>query len=139
MAKITLKTICKDIVLAQVCSDAGKRIYKLYLNNEVLDNKAKYFKYKDKVHYCLRAIRQIDNVPYLGATYHVSYEGNNMCIVYFNIHINGMKYQVSFHNPGQSENSELRKYVGKTPRIRWNKKVAGSRAACEKLISIFGY
>ena len=93
MARISLESICKDIVLAQACSDAGKNIkFIVERTNDLCFKKAWSFDYKDKSHYILRAISQINNSKFLGVRYHVSDDKEfRGCIVYFQVSIPGNK------------------------------------------------
>ena len=137
--KPTFKSICQDIIYAQICSDSGKGIEALPFNRMHNGKKCHYYAYDDKNFYILRAIKQIDASKYLGVTYYVcrEYEYGDNLIIYFNIKADKKKFQVSFHSPGFDDtNIPLRSYVGKTHIIRWDKK--SSRSACEHLIKILG-
>lgn len=141
MAKITLESICKDIVLAQVGSDAGKEIDKLacIARTSCLD-KAYEYKYNDKSFYLLRAIQQVYNSKFLGVRYYVSNDKEfKGCIVYFQVTLPGHKsMQVSFHTPHWDKRvEEIRKYVNKTRPIRWDKK--SSRETCFHIIKYFNW
>lgn len=137
MSKITNISIIRDIVYAQVCSDAGKGIYEIKGQNPNFKSCEQY-KYKDKNFYLLRAIKQIENSKYIGITYYVSREEvRDNLIVYFNIKVNNIKYQMSFHSPGfEKSNIPLREYVDKTPVIRWRKRYS-CRETAKTLIKIF--
>lgn len=142
MAKITFETICKDIVSAQVASDAGKRIFDLYQkSNTDLFLKPYWYDYKDKSFYLLRAIQQIDHVKFCGVRYYVSNDVEfGGSIVYFQVSIPGYKHthQVSFHVPGWDKNVEkVRKYEDKTRRLRWDQK--SSQETCFRIIRYFNW
>lgn len=140
MAKITFESICKDIVLAQACSDAGKGIKFIPdRTSSLCFKKAWTFDYSDKSHYILRAICQINNSKFLGVRYHVSDDKEfRGCIVYFQVSIPGHKHssQVSFHVPEWDKNvKRVKGFVGKTPLLRWDKK--SSRNTCISIIKYF--
>lgn len=140
MAKITFESICKDIVLAQACSDAGKNInFIVERTSDLCFKKAWRFDYKDKSHYILRAINQISNSKFVGVRYHVSDDKEfRGCIVYFQVSIPGHKHtmQVSFHVPEWDKNvKRVKGFVGKTPTLRWDKK--SSRNTCISIIKYF--
>lgn len=142
MAKITFKSICKDIVSAQIASDAGKHISDLYQKaNNDLFSKPYYYKYRDKSFYLLRAIQQIDHTKFCGVRYYVSNDTEfGGCIVYFQVSIPGYKYthQASFHVPGWDKNVEkIKGFEGKTRSIRWDEK--SSRESCFKIIRYFNW
>ena len=140
MAKITLKSIVKDICYAQCCSDAGKYIYMLsyFSSNAKVFNKCEYFAYEDKAFYIKRAIDQIRHAPYVGVNYYIDIDMRENYIVYFNIKVGDKRYQVSFHVPGFDNNNKLLweyQDFGRRP-IRW-KSSHSSRDNCIKLIKIF--
>lgn len=139
MAKINLEAICKNIVLAQIASDAGKSIYELQFDDGSYSKAVKYA-YKNKSNYLLRAIQQIDSSPYIGIRYFVSEDTEfNGVICYFQIKLaNHKTIQASFHVPGFDENmKKFLKYTGRRKRIRWDEK--SSRYTCFCLIEYFGW
>lgn len=137
MAKINLEAICKNIVLAQIASDAGKDIYELHLDDNSY-NKASSYAYQNKSQYLLRAIQQIDNSPYIGVKYYVQEDSEFKGVIcYFQIKLADHKtIQASFHVPGFDENmKKFLKYTGRRKRIRWDEK--SSRYTCFQLIEYF--
>lgn len=102
-----IKVIIKNIILAQVASDAGKGIYELYkktppsLKKEV--KTAEHFKYRRKDVYIQNAIKIINTTPRCGINYWcikaLDQNGYPSVITYFDIKVNEQRYQVSFHSP----------------------------------------
>lgn len=125
------KYIAKQIILAQIASDGGKR------QNDVLQRitpllpiSKKYYKkgYKNKDHCIIEAIKAIQKNPNTGFHYHVKvdrtlYSGAHVFIVYFNFKIGTEAYQVSFHSF-----SNLWRYVNKKCVTRWKKKHSSKEA-----------
>lgn len=134
------KYIAKQIVLAQIASDGGKR------QNDVLKRvtpllpiSRKYYKkgYKNKDHCIMEAIKVIQKNPNTGFHYHVKvdrtlYSGAHVFIVYFNFKINGESYQVSFHCF-----SNMWRFVNKHCVTRWKKKHSSKEAVIKLAYYLF--
>lgn len=143
MKKIILKNILKNIILAQVASDAGKRIYDISpfspssLKREV--KTAERFGYKNKDKYIQNAIKIINTTPRCGINYWCvktpDQNGYDSMLTYFDIKLNGKRFQVSFHSPYNWTN--LTSYNKKGRLTRWTKELEGSRNACIELLKIF--
>lgn len=87
---------------------------------------------KDKA--IMSAIKMIDSHKYMGVNYFIKLNDNSeAAIVYFNLKLDGKRYQVSFH----SFSRELKKLAGKGSPCRWEKKVS-SRETCQILLKLCG-
>ena len=120
--------IIEMIILTQIASDAGKNIFddKIVLAGAAREY-AEETGYGSKAYYERSAIELINKVPGCGINYWVSED----LIVYFDIRLNGKRYQISFHNPNTS--IILGKYVGKGRKTRWTCDIDGSRKAAREL------
>jgi hypothetical protein len=132
-------TIMRAVVNAQRASDAGKGIY-VIPDNSRSASQAQKRGYRSKDFWILRAIQQINSVGFNKSRtrFHVESDKGDSVIVYFlfmEVNESGKRSamrQISFHVPyiGGGDNTdlyEIRKYLGKTPRIRWNGKIGESR------------
>lgn len=123
------KKIARDIVLAQVASDAGKNIFHTELNQLEMPSiwEAENEGYANKDKYILRALDRISKNPNTGFKFSVKELGFDRYIVYFSFKINEKKYQVSFHSFERS----LLRFAINSAGTRWDKK--SSRDACVAL------
>lgn len=138
-----VKNIIKNIILAQVASDAGKYVYTIknytppILLKEV--KAAEHFGYNRKEIYIQNAIKIINKTPRCGINYWCikapDQNGYDSIITYFDIKANGKRFQISFHSPyNRTLLSDMNKKGRKT---RWEKRENGSRNACIELLKIF--
>lgn len=129
----TEEAIIRAIIMAQIASDAGKGIHAIFLPG---GNNPGRTGYQSKEFYELRALKMIDSTPRCGINYWVEFtpdqNGFESVLVYFDIKVNGKRYQVSFHNPGH-QTMELWGYVNRGRKTRWTHEIYGSRYACEEL------
>lgn len=135
--------IIKNIILAQVASDAGKGIYIIrdyippILSKEV--KTAEYFGYKRKDFYIQNAIKIINTTPRCGINYWCRYaldqNGYGCMLVYFDIKSNGKRHQISFHSPYNRTKLDKFYHMGRT--TRWDKKINGSREAAIYFLKYF--
>lgn len=127
------KYISKQIILAQVASDAAKGIYEL--RPAVRETIPSYRIYERKGYSgkdaCIkRVLTAIQNKKHSGFYYHVRADhvhgGHKYCyLVYFNFKIEGSRFQISFHSF-----TDLRRYVSANKtQTRWQKK-NDSRTSC---------
>lgn len=135
MKNTIMRDVARAIVRAQACSDAGKYIYSLQLN-EYSTWKLIERKYEAKNEQILKAIGLIFRFgsEQAGARYDVvkCTEGYVPFLVYFTYYINGQKRQISFHTYSNK--------IGKLCRnskVRWDHK--DSRKNCEELINYFEF
>lgn len=139
-----MNKIVRQIILlvanAQRHSDEGKVLrnsrnwYYEGDTQEVIAFSKNYGKYgyDGKTQAILAAIALIDKHPYMGVSYYVKDDGNSV-ILYFNLKLDGKRYQVSFH----AFESKLRKLAGKGSPCRWEKKMS-SRETCQELLRLCG-
>lgn len=121
------KNIAKAIIAAQMCSDAGKGLFRL--KNQKLAYKAKK-KYPQKDTEILKAIEQINRLNNTGFYYSVKHDYDiAYYIVYFNFQLDGKRKQISFH----SFDRRLEKFVSSKCSTRWDKK--DSREAARELMA----
>lgn len=134
------KYIAKQIVLAQICSDAGKNIHELKLKEKNVLYRNIDAGYAGKEDAIKRAITKINSLGSVKSGFHF-YVTNNSgnryypYLIYFNFEIHGERKQVSFH----SANKEFERYVkkGTSHRITWDHK--SSRGSCKALINMFDF
>ncbi len=127
-----IKKIIEKVILAQIASDAGKGIYDLVdTSSKVIGKEVKRAVrqgYDVKVKYILDAIKLVNATPKCGVNYYVintpDQNGHDSDLVYFDIRLNGMRYQVSFHSPVGS----FAPYYNKGRKTHWDEK--SSRKAC---------
>lgn len=132
MKKELNRYVAKQIILAQVASDAGKGIY--LLGQELKQTIPIYKVYEKKGYYakdtCIKkALKTIQSKKNSGFFYHVKVaypcNHNRHCfLIYFNFQIENMRFQVSFHSF-----SNMWRYVNQKCNTRWQKKI-NSRTAC---------
>lgn len=129
----TEKAIIRAIIMAQVASDAGKRQHLVYLPGAQY---AASGKYRTKSFYELRALKMITTSPRCCINYRCELapdqNGYPSVLIYFDIRVDGARYQVSFHNPSRKA-SDLMPFVGTGRKTRWTREIGGSTKACQKL------
>ena len=132
------KEISKNIILAQVASDAGK---KLEATVEIQGSRgAKDLGYGLKVNYIMTAIKLIRKNKTQFSYWVESTPDQNSygsVIVYFECILWGEKLQVSFHTPESLVPREMWKLVNTCRPTVWNGVIGGSRTCCEKLKEVF--
>lgn len=132
MTKIQ-KAIVRAIVMAQIASDSGKGIHEIHLTG---GNYPGSTGYRSKEFYELRALKMIDSAYRCGINYWCELapdqNGYESIIVYFDIKVDDMRFQVSFHNPANNCIG-LWGYVHHGRKTRWTRNLDGSRRACEEL------
>ena len=132
------KEISKNIVLAQVASDAGKKIEDTV---EIKGSRgARDLGYGIKINYILTALKLIrrnkTQFSYW-AEESPDQNGYGSVIVYFEFPLWGEMLQVSFHTPESLVPREMWKLVNTGRYTEWNGVIGGSRACCEKLKEVF--
>ena len=134
------KYIAKQIVIAQICSDAGKHINELNLAEKNVLYRSINAGYDGKEEAIKRAIKKINSLGSKKSGFHfyVTHNSGNRFypyLIYFNFEIYGERKQVSFH----SANTEFERYVkkGTSHRITWDHK--SSRGSCKALINMFDF
>ena len=133
------KNIIKNIILAQIASDAGKGYYDVantsfpIIGKEV--RKAKHFGYEIKDKYIRNAIELINTTPRCRVNYWCvkapDQNGYDSIIAYFDIK-GDKRYQISFHSPW--DRTPLKGYLSHGRPTRWTKEVKGSIKACLELL-----
>lgn len=133
---LTARQIARAIVMAQIASDAGKKIYDLRLRGDRGPNEIGYGLKEAMI---IRALRMIDTNPKMGFNYWCEMtpdqNGYPSILIYFDIKADGRRLQVSFHNPRSCK--ALKKWINKGRKTRWDRVRYGSRSACTELIEIF--
>ena len=132
------KEIARNVVLAQVASDSGK---KLEATVEIKGSRgAKDLGYGLKVNYIMTAIKLIRKNK-TQFSYWVEeapdQNGYGSVIVYFEFQLWGEILQVSFHTPESLVPREMWKLVNTGRPTVWNGIIGGSRTCCEKLKEVF--
>lgn len=132
------KEIARNVVLAQVASDSGK---KLEATVEVKGSRgAKDLGYGLKVNYIMTAIKLIRKNKTQFSYWVESapdQNGYGSVIVYFEFQLWGEILQVSFHTPESLVPREMWKLVNTGRPTVWNGIIGGSRTCCEKLKEVF--
>ena len=132
------KEISKNIILAQVASDSGK---KLEATVEIKGSRgAKDLGYGLKVNYIMTAIKLIRKNKTQFSYWVESapdQNGYGSVIVYFEFQLWGEILQVSFHTPESLVPREMWKLVNTGRPTVWNGIIGGSRTCCEKLKEVF--
>ena len=131
------KSIIKNLILAQIASDAGKGI----INNFKIEGAdiALQEKYKIKEKFIISAIDIIKNNPQCGVKYYCEHTVKNNdnkgecheLITFFEIEEDNIPLQFSYHSKWWK--TQLREEVDRTPPIIWNKIIGGTRQNCETL------
>ena len=126
-----MKNIALTIVRAQACSDAGKHIYYLDLNDET-SNRLIGREYEAKDEQILKAINIICRLSSerAGVKFDVIVDPEKIAyyIVYFTYYIDSQKRQISFH----SFSSKVGKFC-KNSKVRWD--MQDCRKNCRELIT----
>lgn len=132
------KEIARNVVLAQVASDSGK---KLEATVEIKGSRgAKDLGYGLKVNYIMTAIKLIRKNKTQFSYWVESapdQNGYGSVIVYFEFQLWGEILQVSFHTPESLVPREMWKLVNTGRPTVWNGVIGGSRTCCEKLKEVF--
>ena len=132
------KSIARKVVLAQDASDAGKRTSVLSMNTST-EYSSKGYAAKNT--YILAALKEISTTKPCGWNFYVmpdQKDQNGYCsvITYFQIKLDGVRYEISFHTPaGKAE--FLKPFFNKGRKTHWNGKLGGSRQDCQALIDLF--
>lgn len=132
------KEIARNVVLAQVASDSGK---KLEASVEIKGSRgARDLGYGIKINYILTALKLIrrnkTQFSYW-AEESPDQNGYGSVIVYFEFPLWGEILQVSFHTPESLVPREMWQLVNTGRYTEWNGVIGGSRACCEKLKEVF--
>lgn len=132
------KEIARNVVLAQVASDSGK---KLEASVEIKGSRgARDLGYGIKINYILTALKLIrrnkTQFSYC-AEESPDQNGYGSVIVYFEFPLWGEILQVSFHTPESLVPREMWQLVNTGRYTEWNGVIGGSRACCEKLKEVF--
>lgn len=132
------KEIARNVVLAQVASDSGK---KLEATVEIKGSRgAKDLGYGLKVNYIMTAIKLIRKNKTQFSYWVESapdQNGYGSVIVYFEFQLWGEILQVSFHTPESLVPREMWRLVNTGHPTQWNGIIGGSRECCEKLKEVF--
>lgn len=132
------KEIARNVVLAQVASDSGK---KLETGMQIKGSRGAIdLGYGLKVRYIMTAlllIRRNKTQFSYWAEESPDQNGYGSVIVYFEYILWGEKLQVSFHTPESLVPREMWKLVNTGRYTEWNGVIGGSRACCEKLKEVF--
>ena len=132
--------IAKAICQAQIASDRGKRKSNLYLKNGC-GRFSKKYGYAVKQDFIIKAINII-KTSRNNFNYYVKKEadqnGYPSIVTYFDVKIEGNRYQVSFHTPLNKASNELINLVGSGRNTRWDKEIGGSITACQVMIDHYG-
>lgn len=136
MKKNILENLALTIVRAQACSDAGKNMYRLNLNDDtsyrLIDKQ-----YVAKDEQILKAINIICRLTSekAGVKFEVVKDQSGIAyyIVYFTYYLNNKKRQISFH----SFSKKIGRFCLKNPTVRWDH--GDSRENCNELIHWFGF
>ena len=133
------KEIARNVVLAQVASDTGKKIEISDL--EIKGSRgARDLGYGLKVVYIMTAIKLIRRNKTQFSYWVESapdQNGFSSVIVYFEFPLWGEILQVSFHTPESLVPREMWKLVNTGRPTVWNGIIGGSRTCCEKLKEVF--
>lgn len=127
--------IAREIVLAQIASDAGKYCY----NKRVVvdgDTKTRHRGYASKAYHQIRAINMICSNKTNFKFYVEAKRDQNgyaSTLVYFSYKNGDTRMQISFHNPWRCE--EIKPYIGKGTVMRWDRK--SSIETAKELVKIF--
>ena len=132
------KEIARNVVLAQVASDAGKKIETdIQIKGS---HGARDLGYGLKVNYIMTALKLIrKNKTQFSywAEESPDQNGYGSVIVYFEFPLWGEMLQVSFHTPESLVPREMWKLVNTGRPTVWNGIIGGSRACCENLKEVF--
>jgi len=125
------KAIIRAIIMAQISSDAGKGIHRIYIPG---GNFPAIKKYRAKEFYELRALKMITASHRCGINFWCEFapdqNGIDSVLVYFDIKVDGKRFQISFHNPRIELFSE---FVNRGRKTRWTADLSGSARSCQEL------
>lgn len=133
------KSIARKVILAQDASDYGKGIPELeYMCS---DRYPKYMGYTAKNTYILEALKEISTNKPCGWNFYVcpnqpDQNGYDSVITYFQLKLDGVRYEISFHTPADQAFS-LKRFFGKGRKTHWNGKLGQSREDCQRLAWLF--
>lgn len=147
------KSCAKNIICAQLSSDAGKRNTKLFdeLRESfctVISKKEQkdtwYYNYQLKSFFIEKAINIIDKSPRGMFNYFVEFapdqNGYASFIIYFDFKVEDKRFQVSFHTPESIASDFIKSHAGKGRKTHWvgkaNKNFTDPREACANLIAL---
>lgn len=133
------KEISKNIVLAQVASDVGKKLETTDI--EIKGSRgARDLGYGLKVHHIMTAVKLIrrnrTQFSYW-AEAAPDQNGYSSVVVYFEFPLWGEMLQVSFHTPENLVPREMWRLVNTGRYTEWNGIIGGSRECCETLKEVF--
>jgi hypothetical protein len=136
------KTIARQIIKAQIASDAGKHEYDTGLTRNftgiIKDLQDGYDKKLVHIINAINGICKSTDSMFRFAVYD-SYDQNGYrsYITYFYWSIEGEKYQVSFHTPYNLGRKDLSKFVTHKRTVLWDRKIGGSFDSCLVLKKLF--
>lgn len=125
------KAVCAYIIKAQMCSDAGKRIYEEY-EYPSWRKEAKKWGYSHKDKFIKLACQKICQLKGRSGFHFYLYLWDWCPIIYFNFKLDGKRHQVSFHCPRMSD-ADIKKWADRRTshhETRWDGNLGGSRYAC---------
>jgi hypothetical protein len=149
------KTIAHAIVKAQIASNSGKvpqskkvmrrGLYTRHNDDKLTslsvtgDSGAKHHGYGLKTVYVITALKLIRSNK-TNFNYYIEsapdQRGNDSIIVYFETKVNDERIQISFHTP-MNQAGDLLSLIGTGRKTRWNRRIGGSIADCQKLIDFY--
>lgn len=133
------KEIIRNICLAQAYSDAAKHITNDLTMIFGIANDDKDFCYQKKDKFIYQAITMVNRFNPKNINYYVirqpDQNGNMSNVIYFDIKIDEMRYQISFHNFRRA----IRNMTGKGRVTRWHGYEGSSREAAEALSAIYKF
>lgn len=136
MKRDIMKNLALTIVRAQACSDAGKYINSLNLNDETSNRLIKR-KYEAKDEQILKAINIICRLSSerSGVKFDVVRDPEKLAnyICYFTYYLNNKKRQISFH----CFSRKVGRFCREDSKVRWDR--GDSRGNCQELIEYFGF
>ena len=136
MKKNIEKNVALTIVRAKACSDAGKNIYFLNLQDFTSDALVGK-KYEAKDEQILKAIHIICRISCerAGAKFDVIKDPAGIAnyICYFTYYLNNQKRQISFHTYSR----KIGRFCRNDSKVRWDHK--DSRQNSKELIKFFGF
>ena len=140
----TEREIARNIILAQIASDAGKNVHLISI---VGSTRAERRGYEVKDIYIEKAIRLLDNTKSGVFKYFIEkapdQKENLSILVYFTAKIEKFSFQVSFHIPYKKTSKFLRAKARRNHKTHWNwedsnkSRWTDSRTACRVMASYF--
>ena len=126
------KLVLKNIVLAQVASDAAKAYGHPPIQTPGWQNACKGG-YDAKARHIEIALSLLTNMPRCGINFFMEAKpdqnGHPSFITYFEVKIKNKRRQISFHTPS-NKGQAIAPYVGKGRKTRWTKVPDGSYYDC---------